>query len=898
MWFLYFYKEYLSKLSTMKRFFIVLLIITSITNVQQAYAQLYPVNIDEKVKNATLIVEGKVVEQRAFWNAKHTMIFTASKVEVYKSFKGSPQSGYIEVMTIGGSVGIESIEASDLLTLESGNIGVFFCYPNAIKLRSPVTGTIMYDVYSSSQGCITYNLSAKTASAPFARYSSIENVLYKELVKKTGQQPVIINNSFDISAQSRPQKPLAPVITSFSPQVVNAGATLDPANNLLTINGSGFGNSPADSAAVLFDDANDGTDGTPFKVVFNSPLVQLWTDNQIQVRVPGRAGTGNFEVRDNLAASTTSPGSITVNYSVLTSQISAGGVTVIKESNLMNQNGNGGYTVDYSTSTMDGGVDLSLAPERVTFERALKTWKEVSGFNVEQGGNTTIQVVASDGINVIMFDNNNTGAAPLADGVLAVCYSYSSMCTPVANTQIQKTGFDIVIRNPGVSTGDTDFTPGPCAPATRFAQTDLETVLLHELGHALNLAHVNDSYQGASLPNINPGKLMNYAVVNGVSRKSLDYAAYVGSLYCINPQSNVYGTCGLPNSEMIPLPRTIAAMDECPLTFPVVSIPANTSVNFDLVHTTSNKFTDPQFTAVNCAGTGTHVTNNAYYAFKTDADGGSLSLIVSNYETYPVDAQTCQGAGVRVTLYKVDGCPVGQDFPDPIQCRTFNNNGNPAAIQNLLANTNYLLYVDGLNNTKATFTLTLGGSVLPVTLVEFKGNLSGGKVDLAWKTSQEINSKEFMVEKSIDGTNFNQFAVVPAKGNSTVENTYNLTDDQPYSGNTFYRLKVLDKDGRFEYSQIVKIKTPKKPVIITKIFPNPTTGKINLQVISDSRKSLTVEAFDLIGKKVATFKVNVESGLNERSVYVTLLASGTYFLQIVDASGTIIEKTKFIKSQQ
>ena len=68
---------------------------------------------------------------------------------------------------------MQSIEASDLLTLEKGNIGVFFCYPNAIKLHSPITGNLLFDVYSSGQGCYTYDMRKKTANAPFVRYSSV-----------------------------------------------------------------------------------------------------------------------------------------------------------------------------------------------------------------------------------------------------------------------------------------------------------------------------------------------------------------------------------------------------------------------------------------------------------------------------------------------------------------------------------------------------------------------------------------------------------------------------------------------------------------------------------------------------------------------------------------------------
>lgn len=883
----------------MKKIFTVMLMAICALTFQVKAQAIYQVSTDEIATNASDIIEGKVIEQRSFWNPAHTMIYTSNKIEVYKNFKGLVQSATIEVVTTGGTVGTERIEASDLLTLDKGNTGIFFCYPNSIQLASPFTGNQLYDVYAGSQGFIQYNINAKTASGPFLRYNNIQNILYPELVQKTGRQPRIINSTFNLSLINKPQTPLAPFITSFAPMVVNAGASLDPANNLLTINGSGFGNTPTGTSAVLFDDANNGSGGTPFEVLFNSPLVQSWTDNQIKIRVPSRAGTGYFEVREDATGSASSPDLLTVNYAILSSEFTSGGVTINKEINLMNDNGSGGYTVLYSTATDGGGVNLDAAPEKETFQRALNTWKEVAGFNVIEGGTTGVQSVAGDGFNVIMFDNTNTGRAPLAAGVLAVCFSYSNVCTPVASNEVQKTEFDIVIRNIGVSAGTTSFTSGPCPPATRFSQIDLETVLLHELGHALNLAHINESYEGSSLPNVNPGKLMNFAVVNGVSRKSPDYSALMGALYVITPQANTYGSCGLPNIEMTPATRIIAPFDECPVSFPTTATPSNTIVNFDLVHTTSNKYQDPAYIGVNCLATGTAVTNNAYYAIKTDNLGSNLNIVVSGYGTYPASVQnSCVGnAGIRLALYQTNICPAGQGFPSPVTCRTFNADGALSTITGLAPNTTYLIYLDGINNTKANFSLTLNAGVLPVTLTEFKGNLgSNNTVNLFWKTSSEINSRQFEIEKSFDGATFNAFATVAAKGNSNTESNYAIADHKPYSDFSFYRLKIVDRDGRFRYSDIVKIKTPKKAVVIGRIYPNPTSGKLTVQVMADSRKLLTVETYDLLGKKVTSATIAAEQGFSEKAVYVQSLAAGTYFIQVKDAAGNILEKSKFIKN--
>ncbi len=880
----------------MRLFFTSVLFLTFLQVSERATAQsLYPVSMEAKISNSSLIVEGRVVSQKSFWNDRHTMIFTANQVEVYKIFKGKTQDASIEVLTVGGTVGLDAIEASDLLVLDKGTVGVFFCTPTTSPLLSPVTGNQLLTVYASAQGYLSYDLAARKASAPFARYSSIENELYRDIVKQTGLQPVNINPSFTVAPQARPQNPLAPAITSFSPALVNAGAILDPATNLLTINGSGFGATPGEQSAVIFDDANDGYGGTPFVVLYGSSLIQSWTDNQIKIQVPSRAGSGTFQVRDQAMLTASSPTFLEVNYSISTSEVTLSGSQYIQEWNLMDDNGSGGYSIVYSTGTGGNGINLNTAPEKATFERALNTWKEVAGFNAALAGTTTAQAVAADGENVVMFDNSNTGFDPLADGVLAVCYSYISYCTGSLLNQAQKTGFDIVIRNPGHSSGSTNFTSGPCPPATNIAETDMETVLLHELGHAINLAHINDSYIGTTLPNVDPGKLMNYAIVNGVARKSPDYAAYRGALYCITPQGNTYGNCGLATTEMTPLARTVTPLDECPVSFPSVSTSPGTIVSFDLIHATSNKYGDPAYTEVNCSSTGTNVTNNAYYAIRTDEDGGDLNITVSDYTTLPAGI-ACTGAGARLAIYQVNACPAGQTFPSPVICRTVFRNGALSTISGLSANTNYLIYLDGISNTKASFSLTLNGSVLPVTLVNFNGVYANEKVNLSWKTSSEINSKEFQVEKSHNGIAFTQFAVIDAKGNTSIESAYVAIDERPFSGQSFYRLKMVDKDGTFTYSEIVKIKTPAKSVFFSRAFPNPTTGKLTLEVISDMRKNLSAEVLDLLGKRVQLDRINLEPGVNLKTVMVNRLAVGTYFIQLRDESGTVIGKSTFIKN--
>lgn len=148
------------------------------------------------------------------------------------------------------------------------------------------------------------------------------------------------------------------------------------------------------------------------------------------------------------------------------------------------------------------------------------------------------------------------------------------------------------------------------------------------------------------------------------------------------------------------------------------------------------------------------------------------------------------------------------------------------------------------------------GGVLPVDLLFFRAKASLSDVTLSWATASELNSDNFVVEKSDNGLEYKTLAKVNAQGTSVSRVDYEIFDEKPTIGKAYYRLKETDLDGRQTVYEVVLIEFT--GLRITSVYPNPVDNgnEINLEFNFTPAYPLQVSLYDLSGKSLERFQMN------------------------------------------
>ena len=176
------------------------------------------------------------------------------------------------------------------------------------------------------------------------------------------------------------------------------------------------------------------------------------------------------------------------------------------------------------------------------------------------------------------------------------------------------------------------------------------------------------------------------------------------------------------------------------------------------------------------------------------------------------------------------------------------------------------------------FTLAINPTPLPVELVEFNAQVQDDKVvNLTWQTLSEINNDYFSIERSTDGTNWEAFMKVEGAGNSIEPISYEATDNRPFSGLSYYRLKQVDFNEQFSYSNIRSVELHNLQSATVEVFPNPTKNKVTITANAAELEQFII--IDNTGKDVTNFVTVTERNEQNITLDLSRLTEGLYFIK-------------------
>jgi endonuclease I len=222
---------------------------------------------------------------------------------------------------------------------------------------------------------------------------------------------------------------------------------------------------------------------------------------------------------------------------------------------------------------------------------------------------------------------------------------------------------------------------------------------------------------------------------------------------------------------------------------------------------------------------------------------------------------------------------------DPVSQREMDRNN---AAQNHQGNRNPFIdhpeYVDMVWNSNCQNLQSL-----PVDLLLFRGYATGENIMLKWDVANEVNLLSYELQRSLNGKDFNTINSTKPNGSSTYTHSDNIS--QLTGRRVYYRLKTIDKDGKYSYSPVFSIHTPLQDAF--NVYPNPVLNKlVNLQLAKPATKNTLVQVLDMQGR--ITNQIPVALGTINMQVNLKNTANGTYIIKLIQAGTTQMQKVNVL----
>ena len=177
---------------------------------------------------------------------------------------------------------------------------------------------------------------------------------------------------------------------------------------------------------------------------------------------------------------------------------------------------------------------------------------------------------------------------------------------------------------------------------------------------------------------------------------------------------------------------------------------------------------------------------------------------------------------------------------------------------------------------------------LAVSLANFNASKVGNTATLTWKTLSEVNNKGFNIQRSTNGTNWNTLKYVVGVGTSS---NYSFVDNNTSNGVNYYRLALVDANGKISYSSTLSVDFSKSSVGIS-FYPNPVKSVMNVSIPAIQSNTASLSLVGLNGRTIKTVQLGTQSSNSNVSLNVVGISKGVYMLTLRD--GATVKTTKVV----
>lgn len=307
------------------------------------------------------------------------------------------------------------------------------------------------------------------------------------------------------------------------------------------------------------------------------------------------------------------------------------------------------------------------------------------------------------------------------------------------------------------------------------------------------------------------------------------------------------------------------------------------------------------------SGTNTAVTVNSFNVTGLDIDGNGDKI--SEYQTYyGLQSYTLEDNSeltVSPLQEMVSGVMthVGERFDGPVaNYAGIDTSATKVMTTNAYVNTNSFRFRTGAKSTGVSGaadrmysiwfkTFTYDQSVvsfLPVTLINWNAAYTNNNIALKWTTTTERNASHFIIERSFDGTEYSDIAMLFAVGNSDINNDYAYNDKVPEgnSGIIYYRLKMVDMDGRYKTSDIRIVRIGKSADGVKILaYPNPVVSDVRITIPQSWQgKQISYQLTNSNGQVMKSYTVQYAS--QTEVIAMSQVPAGMYIMRVTNGNET------------